>query len=186
MIAPTRQGALLVNLGTPDAPTTPALRRYLREFLSDPYVVDIPAIPRFLLVNGIIVPFRAPKSAHAYQAIWTENGSPLRHYTQSLAEMVKDRLSPDSWHIQWAMRYGNPGLTPALEALRNQGVERLTVLPLYPQFAQSTVTSTVVEIHRVLKKLKWSPEVRVIEPFYAKSDYLHATAEQIRPLLDDP
>ncbi|MBU6374781.1 MAG: ferrochelatase, partial [Bdellovibrionales bacterium] len=89
MTSPSRHAALLMNLGTPDAPTTPALRRYLREFLSDPFVVDIPAIPRFLLVNCIIVPFRSPKSAHAYQTIWTENGSPLRHYTQSLAESVK-------------------------------------------------------------------------------------------------
>ena len=183
MTAQARQGGLLVNLGTPDAPTTSALRRYLRQFLSDPDVIDIPALPRFLLVHGIIVPFRSPKSAHAYQRIWTEKGSPLRYYTESLASKVREYLSGTGIVLDWAMRYGNPSIESSLIRLRDQSVSEITVLPLYPQFAQSTVTSTLTEIKRVLKKLQYSPRLRVIPPFYRNTDYLRAKADIIRPLL---
>ena len=176
-------GALLINLGTPDEPTTPALRRYLREFLSDPDVIDIAAPLRFLLVNAIIVPFRSPKSAHAYQAIWGAQGSPLRHFTRSLAEHVQGLLGPQGIHVDWGMRYGNPGLLPALERLRAQGVVHLTVAPLYPQFAQSTVGSTLTHINQLLGKMHWNPRVHVVQPFYQDQGFLEAQAALIRPLL---
>ncbi len=172
-------GYLLVNLGTPDEPTPAALRRYLREFLSDPDVIDIPAPLRFLLVNAIIVPFRAPKSAHAYQAIWSEQGSPLRHYTRSLFEKVAPRFQ----NIDWGMRYGNPGCRPALERLREKGVNRIRVLPLYPQFAQSTVTSTMTHLQALIKRMDWKVELECLPPFYNHPAFLAAQAEQIRPFL---
>lgn len=176
-------GALLINLGTPDEPTTPALRRYLREFLSDPDVIDIPAPLRFLLVNAIIVPFRSPKSAHAYQSIWGPQGSPLRHYTRSLSEQVKGLLEPQGISVEWGMRYGNPGILPALERLRSQGVVHLTVAPLYPQFAQSTVGSTLTHINKLLGQMRWNPRVHVVKPFYQDQGFLESQAALIRPLL---
>lgn len=174
-----KTGYLLVNLGTPDDPSPASLRRYLREFLSDPDVVDIPAPLRFLLVNAIIVPFRAPKSAHAYRSIWTERGSPLRHYTGELFAKVAGRLA----HVDWAMRYGNPGCRPALERLRSQGVTRLRVLPLYPQFAQSTVTSTLAHIRRILTGMGWRVELDPIDPFYRDAGFIEASASLISPVL---
>lgn len=172
-------GYLLINLGTPDEPTPAALRRYLREFLSDPDVIDIPAAARFLLVNAIIVPFRAPKSAHAYRSIWTEEGSPLRHLTQKLHAQVDRSLSG----VEWAMRYGNPGCLPALQRLRSRGVTRLRILPLYPQYAQSTVASTITHVRELLDKIGWNPELEVVGPFYRDAGYLEAQAQKIKPLL---
>ncbi len=183
--ASARRGALLINLGTPDEPTTSALRRYLREFLSDPDVIDIPAPLRFLLVNCVIVPFRSPKSAHAYRAIWGQNGSPLRHFTGSLHEKTAAALQASGIALDWAMRYGNPGIGPALERMRSLGVEELTLLPLYPQFAQSTVTSTLTHVNRLLSQMGWSPRLRVIEPFYRDPGFIEAQASLIRPLLED-
>jgi len=172
-------GHLLVNLGTPDEPTPAALRRYLREFLSDPDVVDIAAPLRFLLVNAIIVPFRAPKSAHASQAIWTKNGSPLRHYPAQLFETVARRTT----RVDWGMRYGNPGCRPALERLREKGVTHLKVLPLYPQFAQSSVSSTLTHVQELLKKMKWDVKLVPVAPFYKHPGFVEASADVIRPFI---
>lgn len=172
-------GHLLVNLGTPDAPTPAALRRYLREFLSDPDVIDLPAPARFLLVHMVIVPFRAPRSAQAYRAIWTAQGSPLRHYTEALGRKVRARLAL----VEWGMRYGNPGCRPALERLRAQGAGRIRVLPLYPQFAQSTVTSTRTHLERLLARMGWQVPMDVVPPFHARAEFLQPQAEAIRPLL---
>ncbi len=173
-------GSLIINLGTPDGPGIPAVRRYLRQFLSDPDVMDISPLLRFVLLNLIILPFRSPTSAHAYRKIWDKRGSPLRYHTESLAEKLHPLLGPP---IEWAMRYGNPAVRPALESLRTQGVTRLTLLPLYPQFAQSSVTSTLSHVEQELSKMEWHPKIRVIPPFYRDKGFIAAAAEKIRPLM---
>ena len=128
---------LLVNLGTPDAPTSGAVRRYLREFLSDPRVIDINPIGRALLLHLIILPFRSSKSAKLYQNIWTEEGSPLLLHSQALRDKVQDKLG-DSWMVELAMRYGNPNIPSALDRLQAAGCDQIVVLALYPQNASSS------------------------------------------------
>jgi len=130
-------GLLLVNLGTPDAPTTPAVRRYLAEFLSDPRVLDIHPVARWLLLHGVILRTRPAKSAAAYRKVWTERGSPLLVHSQELARAVAERLGAD-WHVELAMRYGSPPLAAALDRLEAAGAGRVVVFPLYPQYASST------------------------------------------------
>jgi protoporphyrin/coproporphyrin ferrochelatase len=179
-----KTATLIINLGTPDEPNTPALRRYLREFLSDPDVIDIPSLFRFLLVHAIIVPFRSPKSAKAYRSIWTAQGSPLRALTQSLTEKLRPHLQSPSFRVEWAMRYGNPSIEETLRKIQAEEVSRLIVFPLYPQFAQSTVVSTRKEITRVLEKLRWSPEVIFIPPFYKEHGFIKAQAEEIKALFN--
>jgi ferrochelatase len=179
----SERGVLLVNLGTPDAPTPAALRRYLREFLSDPDVIDLPAPLRLALVHAIIVPFRAPKSAHAYASIWTAGESPLRLHTRALAEAVAQALAERRVAVEWGMRYGHPGIGPALDRLRERGVRRLTVVPLYPQYAQSTVASSLRHLHRLLGDMRWSPELDVVAPFHRDEGYIESQAATIRPLL---
>jgi len=172
-----RTGLLLVNLGTPDAPTTPAVRRYLREFLSDPKVIDIPAVPRFLLVNGIIAPFRAPKSAEAYQKIWSERGSPLLVFSQELLAGVRAALG-EGWQVELAMRYGNPSIAAALKSLAS--CERIVVLPLYPQNADATTGSTVEEVERLARG---APPRTYVPAFHDDPGFLDAFAEVGREVI---
>ena len=140
---PGQTGLLLVNLGTPDAPQTAEVRRYLREFLSDPRVLDINPVGRALLLNLIILPTRPKKSAHAYQAIWdAKRGSPLLYHSQDLAAAVATELGP-TWRVVLAMRYGNPSIQRGLDELRQAGVDRIVVLPLFPQYAASSTGSAV-------------------------------------------
>src|ERR1043165_4299101 len=144
-----RTGLLLINLGTPDAPTTSAVRRYLREFLGDPRVLDIGAVGRAMLLNLIILPTRPAKSAHAYATIWDpKRGSPLLSPSQDLAAAVAAKLGP-AWHVELAMRYGSPSLASALDKLAEAEVERIVVLPLFPQYASSstgTAQARVMEL----------------------------------------
>src|SRR5512141_1146195 len=131
-------GVLLINLGTPDAPTPGAVGRYLREFLMDGYVIDTPAPLRWLLVNVVIVPRRKYRSAEAYQKVQLPEGSPLLVYTRALAQDVAARLGPDEYLVEFGMRYGNPSIKSALSSLKSAGVTRVIVLPLYPQYAESS------------------------------------------------
>ena len=124
-------GVLLVQLGTPDAPTTSAVRRYLREFLGDPRVIDSSAVARWLLVNAIILPFRSPRSARQYRKIWTGQGSPLLVHSRALEGAVSEVLGPD-FHVELGMRYGEPRLSDALDRLVGAEVDRIVVLPLFP------------------------------------------------------
>ena len=138
---PARTGVLLVNLGTPDEPTTPAVRRYLAEFLWDPRVIEQPRALWWLILHGIILRTRPAKSAHAYQKVWTPAGSPLlvesRALTDGLAAQLRDRFG-DRVRVELAMSYGNPSITSALERLRAANVQRLLVLPMYPQYSSTT------------------------------------------------
>lgn len=172
------KGILLIQLGTPDEPTTAALRRYLREFLMDARVVDIPAVLRFLLVEGIIVPFRSPKSAHAYRSIWTESGSPLRVATENLAKGVAENFRGKAV-VEIGMRYGNPSIESAIEKMDSQGVTEIILAPLYPQYASASTGSSLEEAFRVISK-KWAlPSVKSLSPFYDRPEFIDAFAAQV-------
>jgi ferrochelatase len=175
-------GALLVNLGTPDAPTTPAVRRYLREFLSDPRVIDIPAVARALLLYGVILPFRPKKSAAAYRQVWTDRGSPLLFHTQDLTAAVAERLGP-GWRVAMAMRYGNPGLDTALASLQQAGVDRIVVLPLYPQYASSSTGSSLERLYTLAAAMPVTPPLQTVPDFYDHPGFLDAAAAIARPLI---
>lgn len=168
----SRRGVVLVNVGTPQAPTVEAVRAYLREFLGDPLVVDLPAPARWLLLNLVILPFRPPRSAHTYQAIWTEAGSPLLAHSRAQAAALAQRL-PDAV-VVLAMRYGKPSLKEAVATLAEAGVTDVTLVPLYPQDALATV-GTTVEAFRAL-----SGNARVVRPFFSSSGFVAAVASKVR------
>jgi ferrochelatase len=178
-------GLLLINLGTPDEPSTAAVRRYLREFLSDPRVLDINPVGRSLLLNAVILPTRPAKSAEAYRKVWdAERGSPLLYHSQDLAAGVAADLG-DSWRVELAMRYGTPSIPAALDALQRAVCERIVVLPLYPQYASSS-TGTSMELVMGLAAKQWTvPHLDFVPPFYADDGYLAAFEAVARPVLAD-
>jgi len=176
-----KSGILIVNLGTPAAPRTPEVARYLRQFLMDPAVIDIPAPLRFFFVNVLIVPRRAPKSAEAYAKIWTERGSPLLFHSLDLCDRLRERLSVP---VELAMRYGEPSIATGLGALVKTGCERVLVAPLYPQFATSSTTSSLTEVHACLARTRNAPAIDVLPPFYDDARFLDAFAAVGRPVLD--
>ncbi len=175
-------GLLLINLGTPAAPETAAVRRYLREFLSDPRVLDIGRLGRAALLNLIILPTRPRKSAAAYKQIWTDRGSPLLTYSQDLAAGVQERLGP-SWVVKLGMRYGAPSLAEALRALLQAGVQRLVVLPLYPQYSAASTGSSIEEVFRLVGPLWVTPNLSLVEPFFDDPGFIAAFAARGRPIL---
>lgn len=179
--APTREGGLgvlLVNLGTPDAPTAPALRRYLAEFLADPDVVTLPRWLWLPLLHGLVLRTRPAKSAAAYARIWTRAGSPLQVNSQALADKLEAALGPGCT-LALGMRYGNPSLSTALAALKETGVAHLMVLPLYPQYAEATTGSTLKAVDRALKHLRWSPAVTSIRDYHDQPAYVAALVESV-------
>lgn len=177
-------GLLLINLGTPDEPQAAAVRRYLRQFLSDPRVLDIPALGRWALLNFIILPTRPARSAEAYQKIWDERGSPLLYHSQDLCAAVQARLGPE-WAVELGMRYGNPSIEAALTKLRERGADRVVVFPLYPQYSSASTGSSVEEVFRVAAPLWVTPNFSFVEPFYDEPAFLDAFAARGRPFLDD-
>lgn len=179
---PAPQGVLLINLGTPDAPETGPVRRYLREFLSDPRVLDIPPAGRAALLYGAILPFRPQKSAEAYRKVWMPQGSPLLVHGMALRDRLQDALGP-AWAVELGMRYGKPSLGSALEALRGRGVRELSVVPLYPQYASSSTGSSLERVFKLVGEA-WNVEaVRVLPPFYDRQAFLDAFADVGRPVL---
>lgn len=181
---PTKTGALLVNLGTPDAPRTPEVRRYLREFLSDPRVLDMSALGRAVLLNLIILPFRPAKSAELYRKIWTDDGSPLLVYGRELTRGVQARLGPDT-PVELAMRYGAPSIAEGLTKLRAQAVDRIVVLPLYPQYASATGGSTLEKVFAEVGKLWNVPDVVTVPPFFDHPGFVRAFGAVGRPALHE-
>lgn len=176
------QGVLLINLGTPDAPETGAVRRYLREFLSDPRVLDIPPLGRAALLYGVILPFRPQKSAEAYRKIWMPQGSPLLVYGNALRDRLQDALGP-AWAVELGMRYQSPSLRSAIEKLRARGAREVTVVPLYPQYASSSTGSSLEEMYRLVGEA-WNVEaLGVLPPFYDRPAFLNAFADVGRPVL---
>jgi ferrochelatase len=176
-------GLLLINLGTPDAPTPEAVRRYLREFLGDPRVLDIPAVIRAMLLNLVILPRRPAQSAHAYAKIWDpERGSPLMFHSLDLAAAVARRLGP-AWHVELAMRYGSPSLGVAFHSFAEAGVERVIVLPLFPQYATSS-TGTAQARAMELAGARWNvPALDFVPAFYDDPGFLSAFEQIARPVL---
>jgi protoporphyrin/coproporphyrin ferrochelatase len=177
-------GLLLVNLGTPRAPTTAAVRAYLREFLSDPRVIDIPGVARWLLLNLAILPFRSPRSAQAYAKIWTERGSPLLANEMDLVEKVRARLGPEV-RVELAMRYGEPSVARTLAALDRAGVRRLVVFPLYPQASSAATGSSIEKVAAEASKLWNVPSLAVVPPFFDDRRYVEAFAAAARPCLEE-
>ena len=171
-----KTGVLLINLGSPDGPDTPSVRRYLREFLFDARVLDIPSLPRWLLVYAIISIFRSPKSARAYQKIWTAQGSPLVQAGRDLAKRVQEILGED-YHVRIAMRYGKPAIETEVKALLDSGVETLHALPLYPQYAGASTASSIEELWRVLSREIAFPPLKVLGDFYEHPGFIAAFAE---------
>jgi len=176
-----KQGLLLVNLGTPEAPTPSAVRRYLREFLSDPRVLDIHPLGRWLLLHLIILPLRPRKSAALYQKIWTAHGSPLLLHGEALAQGVQSQLGED-WIVRLAMRYGRPTLREALSAL--QDCDRIVALPLYPQYSSASTGSTLELLYEEAQKPWVTPNLTVVPPFYRDPGYLACMAARGRAMIE--
>jgi ferrochelatase len=179
----SRTGLLLINLGTPQAAETGAVRTYLKQFLSDPRVLDMNALGRFLLLRLIILPFRSPKSAAAYQKIWTNRGSPLLFESQDLSKAVSETLGKD-FVVELGMRYGEPSLESALRKLEKADVTRILVLPLYPQYSSASTGSSLEEVFRIASMLWNVPPLRIGEPFYEHPGFIEAFAAVARPVLD--
>jgi len=181
-IVSTMTGLLLCNLGTPEQPTPRAVRRFLRQFLGDPRVLDVNPVGRWMLLNLIILPWRPRKSAAAYRKIWTGRGSPLLCHGEDLTRAVQERLG-SSWVVELGMRYQKPSIASALDKLRRAGAERIVVFPLYPQYAASTTGSTVAEVLVAASKPWAPPALNFVEPFYAEPEFIAAFAANGDPLL---
>jgi ferrochelatase len=177
-----RVGVLLINLGTPDAPTPEAVGRYLRQFLMDSFVIDVPKPQRWLLVNVMIVPRRKGQSAKAYQKVQLPGGSPLLVYTRELAEKVAARLAVDgdSFVVEYAMRYGNPSIASSLERLRSKDVSRIIVMPMYPQYAESSYRTAVAETKKRAVELGLADRLSFFPVFYDRPDFINACAGRVR------
>ena len=168
-----RLGVLLVNLGTPDAPTPAAVKRYLREFLSDRRVVEIPPILWQPILRGVILQTRPRKSAHAYSQVWTPEGSPLATITAAQARALQARLG-ETVRVGWAMRYGNPPVAAELARLKAEGCERILFAPLYPQYSGATTASAIDALGQALAAMRWQPAIRTLPPYH--DDPLHIAA----------
>lgn len=174
---PSKTGILLVNLGTPDSYKTSDVRRYLTEFLTDPRVIDIPAVPRQLLVRGIIGPFRSPKSAKTYQEVWTDEGSPLLVISQKLRDLVAEQLGED-YQVELAMRYQNPSTASILEKFKAVPMKKLKVIPLFPQYASATTGSVHQEVMRIVSKWQIIPEIEFINSYPTNKGMIQTFVER--------
>ncbi len=179
-----KTGVLLVNLGTPDEPKVSAVRRYLREFLMDKRVVDIPAILRFILVNGIIAPFRAPKSTKEYKKLWDERGSSLKYFGFDIEKMLQEAMG-DKFVVKLAMRYQNPSIQEGLDVLRNTPVKKIIVVPLFPQYASATTGSVHDKVMEIVMKWQTIPEMVFISRFQDNDDMIDIFAEHGKKLMDE-
>lgn len=174
-------GVLLVNTGSSSAPRVPETRAYLRQFLSDPRIIDIPAWKRWLLVNLIILPTRPKKTAHAYAAVWTDHGSPLIAFSEDFRDALSARL--DGAHVAIGMAYGAPSIGSAIDELIGRGIDRLVVVPMFPQYASATTGSVLEFVYKYCAK-KWNvPHVTALPPYYDNADYLDAWRQVAEPEL---
>jgi ferrochelatase len=178
-VAARRIGVLLVNLGTPDAPTPQAVKRYLAEFLSDPRVVEIPQLVWQPILRGVILNTRPAKSAHAYAQVWTERGSPLAVHTADTAAALNDAFGSQVF-VDWAMRYGMPAIAGKLAALKDAGCERILVAPLYPQYCGATTATVADAVGAALATMRWQPAIRMLPAYHDDPDYIAALAARIR------
>ncbi len=177
-----KTGVLLVNLGSPDSPSVPDVRRYLKEFLNDPFVINIPKLLRLFLVNVLILNTRPKKSAHAYSKIWMKEGSPLIFHSKNLTEKVRDKLQ---MAVELGMRYGTPSIESALKKLLGQGVEKVVLLPLYPHYSYAASETAIVLFEKLMSELAPGTAYEVIEDYWDNSTFLDALADSIRPVLEE-
>ncbi|MDN3587027.1 ferrochelatase [Pedobacter aquatilis] len=175
----SKKGILLVNLGTPDSPETADVRKYLDQFLMDERVIDIPKLNRTLLVKGIIVPFRSPKTAKLYKEIWNENGSPLLYYSKLQAKMLQERLG-DAYHVELAMRYQSPSIESALANLKAGLVESIQVIPLFPQYASASSGSVMQLVMELVSKWPTVPPISFVNSFHDNELMIEVFAENAK------
>ncbi|NTV96774.1 MAG: ferrochelatase, partial [Thiobacillus sp.] len=179
---PERIGILLINLGTPEAPTAPALRTYLKEFLSDRRVVEIPRVLWWPILNGIILNTRPAKSAAKYASIWESGGSPLKVHTERLARLLESELTGRLAMpivVEYAMRYGQPAVASTLAAMKAKGCDRILVLPLYPQYAGSSTATALDAVYRTLLATRTMPEIRSVRHYHDHPGYIAALKESV-------
>jgi ferrochelatase len=179
----SKTGILLVNLGTPEAPTAPAVRRYLKQFLSDPRVIEIPRTIWWPILHGIVLNTRPKKTALKYARIWTRDGSPLKVHTERQARLLRGYLGlrvRSPFTVQFAMRYGEPSIPSMLSRLKSENCERILMLPLYPQYAASTTAAAFDEAARFLQRTRNAPEVRTVKHFHDHPAYIEALASLVR------
>ncbi|MEO5971925.1 MAG: ferrochelatase [Sphingomicrobium sp.] len=181
-VATGRLGVLLINLGTPDAPDAPAVRRYLAEFLSDPRVIEIPPIAWQPILHGIILRTRPKKSAHAYKQVWTDEGSPLAAITARQARALQRDLG-DGVLVEWAMRYGNPGIRAAIDRMKAAGCERILAAALYPQYCAATTASANDAVFAALAAMRWQPALRTLPPYHDDPLYIGTLKDSIERQL---
>ncbi|MGC6401293.1 ferrochelatase [Sphingomonas sp. FW199] len=177
-VVPPRIGVLVVNLGTPDAPDTASVRRYLRQFLSDPRVIEIPQLLWQPILRGIILNVRPRKSAHAYQQVWTDDGSPLAAITRAQANALKGRFGPGVT-VDYAMRYGKPAIGDRLRAMKDAGCDRILIAPLYPQYCAATTATANDEAFRELGRMRWQPALRTLPPYHDDPVYIAALKDSL-------
>lgn len=182
--SPEKLGVLMVNLGTPDAPDTKSVRRYLKQFLSDPRIIELPRALWMLILHGVILRVRPAKSAEAYREVWDDNtGSPLMHYSLAQVDAMKVRLQNrfgDDVTVALGMRYGSPSVDHALTEMERNNVRRLLVLPMYPQYSGTTTASVFDEVANRLQRTRWIPETRFINQFCDHANYIKALANSVR------
>jgi ferrochelatase len=174
-----KTGVLLVNLGTPDSPSVGDVRPYLSQFLNDPRVIDIPWLARKLLVNFIIVPFRAPKSAAIYKKLWTDQGSPLLYHSENARRLLQESLGSD-YEVHLAMRYKNPSIPDVLEVMRKRNYATIVVLPMFPQYASASTGSALEEVMDVIKKWWVIPQLKMISQYYDHPLFIDALVARAR------
>lgn len=174
-----KKGVLLVNLGTPDEPSRGAVYRYLKEFLLDPRVIDIPTVQRNLLVRGVIAPFRSKSASKLYQELWTEEGSPLKYYGHQLKEMLQIEMG-DEYEVDLAMRYQSPAIEATLKGMLAKNVSELIIVPLFPHYASASTGSVYEEVMRVLSKEQAIPKLRFINAFYDHPDFIAAIVDRAK------
>jgi ferrochelatase len=179
---PTREAVLLLNLGSPDSPSVPDVKRYLREFLMDERVLDAPYLIRWLIVHGTILPKRPKKSAEAYASIWTDEGSPLIVISKRQQALLQEAAGIP---VYLAMRYGSPSIPDVVRQMAADGVQRLFVMPMYPQYAMSSYETVVERTLECFRAVGFQPELKILQPFYADSDYIEALAETVMPRLPE-
>lgn len=167
----SKKGILLINLGTPDSPSVKDVRKYLREFLMDEYVIDMPFIPRWMLVNLIIAPFRGPKSAEVYQELWTDKGSPLLYYSEDIRDNWQKHVGEDVV-VKLAMRYQKPSIQSVADEMEQLNLDELEIIPLYPQHASSSSKSSIDKALSIVKKWKKQPKIEVVENFFQRAELI--------------
>ncbi len=181
-VATPKVGVLLVNLGTPDAPTTSAVKRYLKQFLSDQRVVEIPPLLWQPILRGIILNTRPQKSAKAYAKVWTEKGSPLAFFTAGQAEALQARMEGTA-DVRYAMRYGNPSVGDQLAAMKAAGCNRILIAPLYPQYSGATTGTVLDEAYATLTAMRWHPAIRTLPAYHDDARYIGALKSSIEASL---